>query len=272
MPLSNPSSVIEHAARYASIALVVAVWGCSSTPVTAPRTVPPITPPPVDVLSIPEPTPKPVIKSALGNPAFYDVLGKRYFVLASASGFVERGIASWYGPGFHKERTSTGEPYDMYAMTAAHKTLPLPCYARVTNLRNGHSVVVYINDRGPFKEGRIVDLSYTAAAKLDMLRDGTAMVELRVVDANGSEIQTRDESISSAPLFIQAGAFKDELNAQKLADRIRLIGVDSVFVRKDTKSLFRVRIGPVSDVTSFDRVVAKLQSIGVNDARLAPTE
>jgi rare lipoprotein A len=267
MQPSSSSSVIENAARSATIVLVIGIWGCTATV----RTVPSTTPPP-DVLSIPEPTPKPVTKSALGNPAFYDVLGKRYFVLPSSEGFVERGIASWYGPGFHKERTSTGERYDMYAMTAAHKTLPLPCYARVTNLRNGHSVVVYINDRGPFKEGRIVDLSYTAAAKLDMLRDGTAMVELRVVDADGSENQAREESTSSSPLFIQAGAFKDELNAQKLADRIRLMGVGTVFVRKDTSALFRVRIGPLADVAGFDRIISQLQSIGITDARLAPSE
>ena len=104
-----------------------------------------------------------------GNPPFYEVFGKRYYVLASSEGFVERGIASWYGPGFHAASTSLGEPYDMYAMTAAHKTLPIPAYAEVTNLRNGRKVVVRINDRGPFVGDRIIDLSYTAAAKLDML-------------------------------------------------------------------------------------------------------
>ena len=90
-------------------------------------------------------------------------------------------MASWYGPGFHKELTSVREPYDMYGMTAAHKTLPLPAYVRVTNLQNGRSCVVRVNDRGPFVGNRIIDLSYTAAAKLDMLRDGTAMVEVRAL-------------------------------------------------------------------------------------------
>ena len=118
---------------------------------------------------------------AYGNPPFYDVFGKRYFVLSSSADYMERGVASWYGPGFHKVRTSTGEPYDMYGMTAAHKTLPLPAYVRVTNLQNGRSVVVRVNDRGPFVGNRIIDLSYTAAAKLDMLRNGTAMVEVRTV-------------------------------------------------------------------------------------------
>ena len=122
-------------------------------------------------------------RSRNGNPPFYDVMGKRYFVLSSSVGYVERGVASWYGPGFHKVRTSTGEPYDMYAMTAAHKTLPLPAYVRVTNLQNGRSIVVRVNDRGPFVGNRIIDLSYTAASKLDMLRNGTAMVEVRTLEA-----------------------------------------------------------------------------------------
>ncbi len=120
-------------------------------------------------------------RSPYGNPPFYDVFGKRYFVLSSSADYIERGVASWYGPGFHKVRTSTGETYDMYGMTAAHKTLPLPAYVRVTNLQNGRSVVVRVNDRGPFVGNRIIDLSYTAAAKLDMLRNGTAMVEVRSV-------------------------------------------------------------------------------------------
>ncbi len=119
-------------------------------------------------------------RSKQGNPPFYSVLGRRYVVLDSADGFIERGVASWYGPTFHGELTSNGESYNMYAMSAAHKTLPLPAYARVTNLSNGKSVVVRVNDRGPFAKNRIIDLSYTAAAKLDMLRgNGTALVEVR---------------------------------------------------------------------------------------------
>jgi rare lipoprotein A len=204
----------------------------------------------------------------LGNPPFYDVLGKRYFVLPSAEGFVERGIASWYGPGFHKERTSTGDPYDMYGMTAAHKTLPLPCYARITNLNNGRSVVVYINDRGPFKEGRIVDLSYTAAAKLDILRAGTAPVELQVLTADG-EVAT---PLPASTLFVQAGTFGEAANAQRLADKLRDAGYAQVTLRHDTqgsRTLYRVRIGPIATADEFDRVIANLKSLGVTDARLA---
>jgi rare lipoprotein A len=196
------------------------------------------------------------------------VLGKRYFVLPTAEGFIERGIASWYGPGFHKERTSTGDPYNMYGMTAAHKTLPLPCYARVTNLNNGRSVVVYINDRGPFKEGRIVDLSYTAAAKLDMLRAGTAPVALEVLMPGGAGAGAAPASA----LFIQAGTFGEAPNAQRLADKLRNAGYTQVTVRTDSqgsRALHRVRIGPLASVDEFDRVMAHLKSLGVNDARLA---
>jgi len=225
--------------------------------------------PPGDVTIIPEPIPKAEPHSALGNPPFYDVLGKRYFVLPSSDGFVERGVASWYGPGFHKERTSTGDPYDMYGMTAAHKTLPLPCYARVTNLNNGRSVVVHINDRGPFKEGRIVDLSYTAAAKLDMLRAGTALVELEVLSSGSAATAATP---AATALFVQAGAFGDDANAQRLATKLRDAGLVQVSVRRETQgshTLHRVRIGPIDKVVEFDRIVAQLKSLGVTDARLA---
>lgn len=141
----------------------------------------PVPAPPADLASIPEPVPHDEPRSAAGNPPFYDVAGHRYVVLASAAGYHERGVASWYGPDFHGLRTSSGERYDMFALTAAHKTLPLPCYARVTNLANGHSVVVRINDRGPFVANRIIDLSYTAALRLDMLRNGTAFVQVEAL-------------------------------------------------------------------------------------------
>jgi rare lipoprotein A len=150
------------------------------TPVTAPPpTVLPQNAP--DVGQVPDAVPRDEPRSAFGNPPFYVVGGRRYVVLHSAAGYVERGVASWYGTEFHGLRTSTGEPYDMFAMTAAHKTLPLPCYARVTNLANGHHVVVRINDRGPFVANRIIDLSYSAAARLDMIRNGTAFVQVEVL-------------------------------------------------------------------------------------------
>ena len=167
-------------------------------------------------------------RSRNGNPPFYEVLGRRYAVLATAQGYVERGVASWYGPGFHGVSTSMGEPYDMYAMTAAHKTLPIPCYARVTNLSNGRSVVVRINDRGPFVANRLIDLSYTAAAKLDMLRGGTAMVEVRVVTPDDPQSQSLTRANETPPptLYVQAGAFAVPANAQGLLQRLRRAGLE----------------------------------------------
>jgi rare lipoprotein A len=185
--------VTPRAARWAVALAATLLGACTSLPerrpapppAPVPAPAPPrpagVPPPPRDLASIPDAVPRVEPRSRSGNPASYVVFGQRYHVQSSAAGHVERGTASWYGPGFHAARTSSGEPYDMYAMTAAHKTLPIPAYARVTNLRNGRSVVVRINDRGPFVGNRIIDLSYTAAWKLDMLRTGTAPVEVRVL-------------------------------------------------------------------------------------------
>jgi len=139
-------------------------------------------------------TPQVEPKSKYGNPASYVVFGKRYYTKASSEGHVERGVASWYGKNFHGRRTSSGERYDMYAMTAAHKTLPLPTYARVTNVDNGRSAVVKINDRGPFYGERIIDLSYSAARKLGVVAEGTAMVEVRAIDPRHPDSQPGRES------------------------------------------------------------------------------
>jgi rare lipoprotein A len=265
--------------------------------------------PPFAVDAVPDAVPRVEPRSHTGNPAFYDVFGRRYYVLPSSVGYLERGVASWYGPGFHEIRTSIGEPYDMYAMTAAHKTLPLPAYVRVTNLQNGRSVTVRVNDRGPFVANRIIDLSYTAAAKLDMLQHGTAMVEVRAIDATAPAIMAASApapgpaaapaaatgaATATAPatvpasvlaatapavtappgagLYVQAGAFASPANAERLASRLRGGGYGNIFVREDVlagRKLYRVRIGPVPDVPEFDRIVAALGRAGIGDARLA---
>ena len=307
---------------------VISVAACSGAPPKPnPPTstvLPPVVTAPLPVPgAVPDAVPRVEPRSRYGNPPFYEVFGKRYYVLSSSAGYWERGVASWYGPGFHKERTSTGEPYDMYGMTAAHKTLPLPAYLRVTNLQNGRSIVVRVNDRGPFVGNRIIDLSYTAAAKLDMLRNGTAMVELRSIDPTaapplsvasaGSAVPaaapaasasvatapvatapvaapltvlpaaqsltpplpsspTAAPAVSGAGLFVQAGAFSDPANAERLAAKLRGSSYGKVFVRDDQiagRKMYRVRIGPVPDVAEFDRVVAALERAGVKDAHLA---
>ena len=261
-------------------ALIIAA--CSSAPRRKAPTEPVEVPPPAssgtpgvppNIASIPDAVPRYEIKSRRGNPPFYDVLGKRYFVLAKADGYVERGVASWYGPTFHGVNTSMGEPYDMYAMTAAHKTLPLPAYARVTNLKNGRSVVVRINDRGPFVANRIIDLSYTAAAKLDMLREGTTLVEVRALTPAAPDTLTRAAELPPPDLYIQAGAFADQGNAEKLLEKLRAAGLAGAAVLSPltTQShLYRVRVGPITSVAQFDELSSRLNALGIANARLAP--
>jgi rare lipoprotein A len=262
-----------------TLAATTALCGCfgaAPRPDSIPTSeVPPVTVTPPLPETVPSAMPRIEKRSRSGNPPFYDVFGKRYYVLSSAAGYIERGVASWYGPGFHKVRTSTGEVYDMYGMTAAHKTLPLPAYVSVTNLQNGRSVVVRVNDRGPFVGNRIIDLSYTAASKLDMLHNGTAMVEVRTVesDAPAAPAGTTDDSPPPpSALFIQAGAFSDPANAERLAQRLRSGNYGKIFVRDDQiagRRMFRVRIGPVPDVAHFDQIVAALEGAGIHDAHLA---
>ena len=134
------------------------------------------------VSAVPDAVPKPEVKTRSGNPESYEIDGEEYRVMDTSEGYRETAVASWYGQAFQGRRTSSGEPYDMYQMTAAHKTLPIPTYVRVTNLENGRIVVVRVNDRGPFIEGRIIDLSLVAAQKLDMVRNGTARVEVVALD------------------------------------------------------------------------------------------
>src|SRR5579871_6364329 len=136
---------------------------------------------PVDVSNVKDAVPTDVTPSKTGNASPYTVLGQTYTLVAACKGYHDRGIASWYGMQFHGSHTSDGETYDMYAMTAANKAVPIPCYARVTNLKNGKSVVVKINDRGPFVANRLIDLSYAAASKLDMLGNGTALVDVQAI-------------------------------------------------------------------------------------------
>lgn len=168
---------------------LLVLQGCSLLrrgPETTPKPPAGVPKPPRDLASIPDAVPRAEPRSRYGNPETYEVFGKKYRVMKSARGHVERGLASWYGPGFHAERTSSGEPYNMYSMTAAHKTLPIPSYVRVTHLGNGRSIVVRVNDRGPFVGNRIIDLSYTAAYKLGMIGSGTAPVEIRVLQPGDS--------------------------------------------------------------------------------------
>ena len=253
---------------------MVLLAGCSITSrkpagTASPEAVPP---PPTNPDATPDAIPRREPRSAHGNPPFYSVLGKRYAVLGSADGYLERGVASWYGPTFHGESTSNGEKYNMYGMTAAHKTLPLPTYARVTNLKNGRSIVVRINDRGPFVANRLIDLSYTAAAKLDMLKEGTTLVEVKALTVQEPDELTRSAETPPPALYVQAGAFSEQGNAQRMLDRLHKAGMPSAFILAppDGKPpLYRVRVGPIGSVPEFDQLAAKLKALGIPDARLA---
>ena len=220
--------------------------------------------------------PKAESRSASGNPPFYEVRGKRYYVLDDANGYRERGVASWYGKKFHGRPTASGEPYDMYAASAAHKTLPLPAYARVTNLENGRSIIVRINDRGPFVENRLIDLSYGAALQLDMIKNGTSFVEVQVITpispSRKPNIGTSRPTDEADALFVQVGAFGDHRNAALLRSMLLNAGVADVAIRKghiNGRPVYRVRIGPVTSVEEFDATVARVSELGVNDAYLA---
>jgi len=257
--------------RNALLAAALAIAGCVSPPPVVPGPKQPPTPVPTpDPRAVLDPIPRAEPKSRKGNPPFYEVFGKRYFVMPDATGYAERGVASWYGPGFHAASTANGERYDMYAMSAAHKTLPLPTYVLVTNLRNGRSITVRVNDRGPFKDTRIIDLSYTAAMKLDMIRDGTAFVEVRALTPGQTPVAPTPDTAQG--LFVQAGAFGAEANALRLVGQLRAQGIGNAFVRQDLvngQPMFRVRVGPIPNVNDFDRALARLKSLGFADARLA---
>jgi rare lipoprotein A len=265
---------IGHARFFvAVIAAVLLIGGCSSQVVretgdSAPQDS-------LDISRIPDVVPRDEPLSRYGNPPSYVVMGQRYHTLASRNGYVERGIASWYGTKFHGRRTSSGDPYDLYQMTAAHKTLPLPTYARVTNLQNGRSIVVKINDRGPFHPNRIIDLSYVAAAKLGILGRGTGLVEVEAINPSAPKkplLATRKpEAQQAASLFLQVGAFKNKDNATRLSSKLQKARVGDIHIMEASNasgSLYRVRIGPLASVDEADRISSNLVSRGYGSTQV----
>ncbi len=221
---------------------------------------------------IPDAVPKDEPRSKYGNPESYVVFGKRYYTLKSARGFTQKGIASWYGKKFHGRKTSSGEVYDMYEMTAAHKQLPLPTYVEVRNLDNDRRAIVKVNDRGPFHENRVIDLSYAAANKLGIIDKGTGFVEIRVVDASGAAAprptspgaQGRDAP--ERGVYLQVGAFQQRSNAEALRDRIAGATGSAVYIREINsagRTLFRVQLGPIASVETADAIVSALELLGI---------
>ena len=194
--------------------------------------------------------------SRYGNPGAYQVKGHTYEVMTNPSGYRTRGMASWYGTKFHSRRTSSGENYDMYALTAAHKTLPLPTYVRVKNLSNGRVAVVKVNDRGPFHSGRVIDLSYAAAAKLGLLPKGTAPVEIEALTTTGPG------KSHIAHYYVQAGAFNSSQLATRLLGKLSKLTPSPVFIEK-YQHRYIVKVGPFANKKMTDRLKYALAKNGV---------
>lgn len=253
---------LSRSRRWAVAMFGALLTACASTGVDDEPDSGPAVPP--DLGHVQEPVPRAEPRSRYGNPQRYSVLGRTYEVLATADGYRERGIASWYGNKFHGKRTSSGEPYDMYKMTAAHKTLPIPVHVRVTNLDNGKTVIVRVNDRGPFKDGRIIDLSYAAAHKLGMTGAGTARVEVTAISgesAASGAAAGRDERAPTASengeFYVQIASFRRAESADQVAADVQPLVGYPVRVYKgdsDDGTVYRVRVGPLSQRQFAEKV------------------
>jgi rare lipoprotein A len=206
-------------------------------------------------------------RARYGNHSPYEVFGKKYHVLPSSEGYRANGVASWYGSKFHGRRTSSGEPYDMHLATAAHKSLPLPTYAEVTNLDNGKKVIVKINDRGPFKHDRLIDMSYGAALRLGMTGSGTARVEVRVI-----EVSDKEPAVSTTPYvnpatpatggtWLQAGAYGKREGAERLTGELERAGLRPASIH-EVGGLYRVWLGPYDSQSKVESVVNRAIELG----------
>lgn len=258
----------------------------------------------VDETRVPNATPKPEKLAKYGNMQSYRVFGKKYYVMKSAKNFQETGMASWYGMKWHKQRTSSGERYDILGMTAAHRTLPLPTYVQVTNLKNDRTIIVKVNDRGPFASNRIIDLSYVAAKKLGMVGHGTTQVAIKAIDPQNISnlpnttrtVTVKDEVIilssnkqdevlhaavhtpanryassGEAGHYLQVGAFRNRVNAERLKQKLVAMVHSPVEITRPalaSNSLYRVKIGPIKDFGAADDITRKLRAIGLSPERI----
>lgn len=221
----------------------------------------------IDINKIHSPVPHYLPKSKYGNPDFYTVKGKRYYVLKTARGYDKRGIASWYGTKFNGRLTSTREPYNLAGMTAASPDLPIPCYARVTNLENGRQIIVKVNDRGPFAANRIMDLSYVAAKKLGYANRGTALVEVTSIDVPNPLNRARVQFANHRPqMYLQVGAFAYPANAQRLENELRRLTRRHIRITHENSRLYRVQIGPLETVSESDHLQYRIQYAGLGRA------
>ena len=276
--LARSANFVTQSQRLAIVLMALALGACGLTPDmekdgAGKR---------INTTLIPNATPKSEPITNAGNKSPYEVFGKTYWVLPSSNGYKETGIASWYGTKFHGRLTSNGEIYNMYGMTAAHKTLPIPCYARVTNVENGSSVVVRINDRGPFHGARLIDLSYVAAMKLGYADKGTANVLIEVIDTevhpqtlanpplivqaarkapitlSPVTIPNRPAATAVAGNYLQVGAFSDMALVHEMQEKIRGLTSKPIVVRNQN-NLFKLWIGPIADNMELVTIKAMLK-------------
>jgi len=231
---------------------------------------------PIDVMEVVDAVPKYEKRTRAGNPPEYEVFGKQYKVLEESKGYQKRGVASWYGTKFHGKNTSNGEVYDMYGMTAAHKTLPIPSYVRVTNLKNQKSIVVRINDRGPFHNNREIDLSYAAAIKLGIQREGTGFVEVialeserpEVIESEYAELFRQQKGMA---VYLQVGAFTNQVFASQLQEKfiVKQITESRIQVAENQgNQIYKVQVGPFYTDQQVDNVNKKLARLGYADTKL----
>jgi len=260
-------------ARSALILLVLmgALTGCVGVPTqvptgTGPDRAPNLTKSQRDTLAqAPDPVVTALPKSKTGNPEQYEVWGKTYRVSDSADGYQAEGMASWYGAKFHGRRTSSGEVFNMYQLTAAHRSLPIPVFARVTNLQNGRSTIVKINDRGPFHENRIIDLSYAAAIKLGFENDGTARVRVETLTQSEQLAPSQENNDSR---YYHAGSFETAEEAHRALQQMLSLEAVSGQVVVRASGDFALRFGPVSSSAKSERLRALLLTLDIGLPKL----
>lgn len=263
----------------------------STAPSTSPSSPPPSREPdfddikdsgpsaPVDTSHVPDAVPRHETRTIAGNKNPYTVLGKTYRLIEDESSYRERGKASWYGNKFNGRRTSNGEVYDMYGMTAAHKTLPIPSYVRVTNVDNGKTAVVRVNDRGPFHSGRIIDLSYAAAQRIGILNAGTGNVIVEIaLPSDASPSPTKNKASNAlvadsqlpANTYLQIGAFTAEASARQFASQVASNLSYPVIIRSvlTDKTIYRVRVGPITDINALQEARKQIEQLNIPQAHV----
>ena len=251
--------------RYGAV-LVLLVSACQSV-----SPVPDTTPPPINPAAVPDAVPRADPITVAGNKSPYSVNGVSYTVLPSADGYVEEGVASWYGLKFHGRKTSNGERFSVYGPTAAHKTLPIPSYVRVTNLENGKSMILRVNDRGPFHGDRLIDLSYGAALKLGYAEQGTARVRVEAITVTGAD----DQRVSqfTGYRYLQLGAFSQEQAAIELLQRagsVLSVSLEISPVETPGGRLYRLRAGPFEGESALRSGQKALVQIGLPEGQPLP--